>query len=155
MKLARICLVLSMLALLPVMSVQAAAGTVTTIETIPFSTIVEGCGEPIALNGAIQVVFHVTLTPSGGLLVQEIFHPQGLTGIGLLSGATYHAVGETRDTTTISGTGGSTFTFVNNFKIIGEGQATNYLVHETFHVTINASGEVTAFVDNFSVDCRG
>src|SRR5947199_289461 len=115
MKLARICLALLMLALLPITSVQAAAVTVTTIETIPFSTIVEGCGEPIALDGNIQAVFHVTLTPNGGLLIQEIFHPQGLTGTGLLSGATYHAVGETRDTTTINGTGGSTFTFVNNF----------------------------------------
>jgi len=30
----------------------------------------------------------------------------------------------------------------------------NFLVHETFHVTINANGSVTAFLDNFSIDCR-
>jgi len=27
-------------------------------------------------------------------------------------------------------------------------------VHETFHFTINANGEVTAFADNFSVTCQ-
>ena len=34
-------------------------------------------------------------------------------------------------------------TFINNF-----------LVHENTHVTVNANGEVTASVDNFSVDCK-
>jgi hypothetical protein len=155
MKRARICLVVSMLALLSVTSVQAAASTVTTVETIPFSTIVTGCGEDIAIDGEIQVVFHVTMTPRGGFLLQELFHPQGLTGTGLQSGATYHAVGASRDTTTVRATAGSTFTLVNNFKIIGEGQARNYLVHETLHVTVNANGEVTANADHFSVECRG
>src|SRR6266571_2847053 len=33
-------------------------------------------------------------------------------------------------------------------------KTTNFLIHENFHITINANGRVTAFVDNFSVDCR-
>ena len=45
-------------------------------------------------------------------------------------------------------------TFINNFRIIGQGSGNNFLVHETFHVTINANGSVTAFLDNFSIDCR-
>jgi len=43
---------------------------------------------------------------------------------------------------------------VNNFRIIGQGPGNNFLVHETFHFTINANGNVTAFVDHFSVDCK-
>jgi hypothetical protein len=43
---------------------------------------------------------------------------------------------------------------VNNFRIIGQGPGNNYLVHEVFHVTINANGEVTAYVDNFSIECK-
>jgi hypothetical protein len=35
-----------------------------------------------------------------------------------------------------------------------DGSARRGLVHEDFHVTIDANGSVTAFVDNFSVDCR-
>jgi hypothetical protein len=43
---------------------------------------------------------------------------------------------------------------VINFRIIGQGSGNNFLIHENFHVTINPNGTVTAFVDNFSVDCR-
>ena len=43
---------------------------------------------------------------------------------------------------------------MNNFRIIGQGPGNNFLVHETFHVTINANGVVTATVDNFSVECK-
>jgi hypothetical protein len=43
---------------------------------------------------------------------------------------------------------------VNNFRIIGQGTGNNFLVHETFHITVNADGTMTASVDNFSVDCK-
>jgi hypothetical protein len=155
MKLARICLVLLMLALLPVMSVQAATTTVTTIETIPFSTVFEGCGDIISIDGEIQHVFHMTISDSGRLVLQDLFHPQGLTGIGLLSGATYHAVGETKSITTVSADSTFTFTEVNNFKIISAGTTANYVLHETLHLTFNAKGELTASTDNFSLECRG
>jgi len=45
-------------------------------------------------------------------------------------------------------------TFIDNFRIIGEGNGNNFLIHETFHSTINADGIPTASVDNFSVDYR-
>jgi len=43
---------------------------------------------------------------------------------------------------------------VNNFYMIGQEPNNNFKVHETFHFTINANGEVTAFADNFSVTCQ-
>ena len=47
-------------------------------------------------------------------------------------------------------------TFVNNFKIIGQGEGqNNLLVHETFHITVNPDGTVTAFFDKASVQCNG
>ena len=45
-------------------------------------------------------------------------------------------------------------TFVNNFRIVGQGTDNNFLVHQTFHVTVNANGMLTALVNNFSVECR-
>jgi hypothetical protein len=45
-------------------------------------------------------------------------------------------------------------TFVNNFRIIGQGPGNNFLLHETFHLTVNANGELTTIHDNFSVDCK-
>jgi hypothetical protein len=47
-----------------------------------------------------------------------------------------------------------TETFVNNFRIIGDGTGNNLLVHSTFHITVNAAGVLTAFVDGFRSECR-
>jgi len=135
------------------LSAFAAATSFTIIEKVPFSTVFEGCGDIISIDGEIQHVLHVTLTGTGKLAIQELFHPQGLTGVGLLSGATYHAVGGTKNTATIGVA--ATFTSVNNFKMISAGTTPNYMVHETSHTTFNALGEITASTDNFSVECRG
>ena len=50
--------------------------------------------------------------------------------------------------------GQANLTFVNNFRIIGQGPENNFLVHETLHITINANGTTTVSHDNFSVDCK-
>ena len=59
-----------------------------------------------------------------------------------------------RRTTTSLQNGQATLTFVNNFRIIGQGSGNNFLVHETLHITVNADGTITVFHDNFSIDCR-
>ena len=51
-------------------------------------------------------------------------------------------------------TGGFTDTFINNFRMIGQGPDNNLLVHQTIHVTITPTGEVTSEVENTSVECR-
>jgi hypothetical protein len=38
--------------------------------------------------------------------------------------------------------------------MIGQGPGNNYSVHENFHITFNANGDVTAVQDNFNVDCK-
>ena len=73
--------------------------------------------------------------------------------MGLTSGATYHATGETQGTTTIKAKGGISDTFVNNFKIIGEGSAQNFLQTDVIHLTVNANGVVTATVEKSMIRC--
>jgi len=143
----------AMLALVAPTVTQAAATSFTIVETIPFTTEFEGCGDVISIDGEIQHVFHITLTGTGKLVVTELFHPQGLTGVGLLSGATYHAVGETKSTATIGV--GAVFTTTNNFKMISSGSTANYLVREISHLTFNARGELISSFDKFSLECRG
>ncbi len=78
-----------------------------------------------------------------------------MRGIGLTTGDKYQGTGVTQDHFNVGADGlPVTFTFVNNFRIIGQGPGNNYLVHQTFHVTINAHGEVTAEVDNIRVECK-
>lgn len=47
-----------------------------------------------------------------------------------------------------------TTTSVNNFYIVGTAGAPSYRVHETFHLTFNAKGNVTAFQDHLRITCR-
>jgi hypothetical protein len=147
-------LILVALTALPAM---ANGTTVTTNEKIPIDLFVwvPCAGEWIHLSGNLHVVHHVTWDANGGYHYAAHFQPQSLSGYGMLSGLKYQGTGVTRYNTNLRPDGYPyEHTYVNNFRMIGQGPGNNYLVHETFHITINANGEVTAYVDNFSVDCK-
>ena len=79
----------------------------------------------------------------------------GATGVGLTTGDSYQATGVTQEQDSIPLINGAAeFTFVNNFKIIGQGPDNNFLVHQTVHQTINANGDVTTTIVDTSVECR-
>jgi hypothetical protein len=137
------------------LAVTSASARATT-EKIPFDVVLapeEACGEAIHLSGTLLAQFTFTETRSGNVEIGFHFNPQGITGVGLTSGATYHATGETLGTTTIKATGGISDTFVNNFKIIGEGSAPNLLETDVIHLTVNAEGVVTATVEKSMIRC--
>jgi hypothetical protein len=138
------------------LAVTSASATAVT-EKIPFDFVLapeEGCGEAIHLTGTLLTEFSFTESSSGNVEVGFHFNPQGITGVGLTTGAIYHATGETLGTTTIrTKKGGISDTFVNNFKIIGEGSAPNFLQTDVIHLTVNAKGEVTASVEQSTIRC--
>lgn len=111
-----------------------------------------GAGEEVRLAGMLSILTHVTIDARGGYHAKVQLRPQGVRGEGLTTGDRYVGTGVTQEQ--VNGTVGSQRTFVDNYRIIGQGNGNNYLVHETHHVTVNANGEVTAEVDNFSVECR-
>ena len=113
-----------------------------------------GAGELVALEGPLHILTSFTIN---GNNVSGFFHfqPQGISGTGETTGAKYQATGVTQESFKNSlQMGQANETFVNNFRIIGQGPGNNFLVHETLHFTINADGTVTVFHDNFSIDCK-
>jgi hypothetical protein len=136
--------------------VPAVAFTVSQVFPFELATFVPcaagGAGEVVVLTGALHDVFHLTLTPSGHATVRFHDNPQGVTGTGLTTGAAYRAVGVTQETMTVRI--GSADTFVNSFHVIGRGPASNFTVHETLHLTVNANGTVTASFDHLRIACR-
>ena len=110
-----------------------------------------GLGEDVELSGTIHDLFHVTVNDNT-VHVKTHDQPQGVTGTGLVTGDKYQGTGVSQDEFTAAV--GQEETFINNFRIIGQGPGNNFLVHENFHITINANGTVTAFHDNFTVDCK-
>jgi hypothetical protein len=113
-----------------------------------------GAGEIVALNGPLHTLVSFTINSNN---VSGYFHsqPQGIVGVGGTTGTKYQATGITQQSfKTAFQNGQANLTYVNNFRIIGQGPGDNLLVHETLHITINADGLLTVFHDNFSVDCK-
>lgn len=154
--------VLAMLGLLQPNSVSSQAITSTTNLSIPIALAVfipcanGGVGESVLLAGELHVLFTTTISSSGRVTIREHFQPQGISGVGETIGDRYQATGVTKQKVTFDGITGFPFntTFVNNFRIIGQGPENNYLVHENIHVTINANGDLTAEVDNLTIECK-
>ena len=154
--------VLTLPAVLQPNSVTARAITSTTNLSVPTEIVVfipcanGGAGEFVLLTGDLHVLFHTTISNSGRITIKQHFQPQGISGVGETTGDKYQATGVTQQKVTFDGITGFPFntTFVNNFRIIGQGPGNNFLVHETFHVTINANGVLTAETDNLKIECK-
>jgi len=138
--------------------VSAAAVSFTSSVSFPIDIVVfvpcaaGGAGEDVALSGTLHDLLHVTFDGAGGAHVKFLDNPQGVRGVGLTTGLKYQATGVTQEEFNVKV--GEQTTFVNNFRIIGQGPGNNFLIHENFHVTVNANGTLTAFVDNFRADCK-
>lgn len=128
---------------------------VQTNVSVPVSIAVDipCAGETVELSGNLHILFLLTPDAAGGLLLKSHFQPQGISGFGLTTGVKYQATGETQEETHFK-TLPFEDTFVNNFKIVGQGPGNNLLIHENFHITVNGKGIVTVLHDNVSVSCR-
>jgi len=139
-------------------TVGASASTTTVSTNFPLDVVVfvpcaaGGAGELVELTGTLHDLFHITADGNGGFHVKQHDNPQELAGPGLTTGAKYQGNGVTQQE--FNAKAGETQTFINNFRIIGQGPGNNFQLHENFHITINANGDLTASVDNFSADCN-
>ena len=114
-----------------------------------------GAGETVRLEGMLHSIFRLTFDAQGG--VHGTFHdqPQQLSGTGLTTGTLYQGTGVTRDVANVGAAGlPAVFTFVNKYRIIGQGPGNDFIAHITSHYTINANGDVTVSVDHATFDCR-
>ena len=152
------CVFLATISAALALGVQAARSEVIFNESVPIAVDVfvpcanGGAGELVALEGNVHMLLIITEN-ANHLSVKSHSQPQGVRGTGLTTGDKYQGTGVTQDHFTVN-RGAETITFVNNFRIIGQGPGNNLLVHGVFHITFNANGEVTATVDNFSVECK-
>ena len=125
----------------------------------PFTLLVSipcadsGAGEDVFVTGFLHVLMTSTVDKNGNVHNTTHSQPMGVAGTGLTSGDVYRATGITRDT--VNGLDVPfEATFVNNFNIIGPGKGNNLLVHEVFHITVNANGVITVIVDEASTECK-
>jgi hypothetical protein len=142
------------IAALLLFAVKAMAAVTTNID-IPLSgTIVNPCnGENVTFTGVDHFTAHVTFDSSGGFHAD--FHDNiHVTGTGD-QGNSYEGNQEDNGPINISGHGAEEETEPLSFSEIAKGSAPNFVEHVLLHITFNANGTVTAFVDNFTASCRG
>ena len=110
-------------------------------------------GEPIRYSLREQLLIPETLDANGGSHFVFVLNDKGTTGLGLTSGTTYHQTGATVESIHDGGPFPFTDTFLFLLNLIGTGQAPDLRLHVSFHVTVNANGDLTALVTNFREEC--
>jgi hypothetical protein len=111
-------------------------------------------GEIVVFTGNQHLVFGQTMTGGGHVTTSLHWNADDVTGLGQYTGFTYRATGVSQDHSVSNASLPYTDTYVNNYHIIGQGQATNMTLHETVHVTIDANGLLTAWVTDYDLKCE-
>lgn len=139
-----------------------AAATVTNsndqvplVDTFFVPCAAGGAGELVDVSGTLHIVAHTTTSNSGNWMRKLNFNAQGATGIGQTTGDIYRTNGGAGGAFTIQGDGLPwRDTFVQNISLIGPGPNNNLLLRTTVVITINNNGELTAFLEKMSVECK-
>jgi hypothetical protein len=108
----------------------------------------EGAGEQLVGELTVNLVTHIKDGAFAGISAS----PKGGTVIGQSSGLVYRPTGATVWHFSINKKSFNE-TFVNRFQMVAPGGNIVYTL-ETFHVTVNANGEVTALVDYSVEGCK-
>ncbi len=134
--------------------VPVASAAVVTNESVPISGYATNpCnGEDVYLSGVAHVVYRSTSDGAGGFNAGVHENYSDLQGSGD-QGNNYVANGATNESLHLQP--GEVLTLGDSFNLISKGSAPNLTVHELIHYTVNANGDLTAYIDNFSIDCRG
>ena len=149
--------VLAAVAAVALVTANLAQAAVSSNVSVPLATSTfvpcanGGAGEVVNLAGSLHILATVTFDSAGGVHGTLFFNPQGVSGVGSVSGVAYRGTGETLST--FSGNVGAVTTLVNNFRIIGAGGAASLQVHEDVAVVVNANGTLSTSIDHVSVTC--
>jgi hypothetical protein len=137
---------------------QAQAQTFTDTDQSPFSFTVDGCTEPVFLEGTFYTVAHTTIDANGGFHSKFQFRLTG-QGEGLSSGDKYvfdAMLNEDRNSPMGATEAQLTFTQTAPFKLIRQGSATPTDDQQgkfLNRITVNAQGEVTVRFLNAEFVC--
>jgi hypothetical protein len=114
----------------------------------------EGEGELVHFEGEVHIVVREDIwMPNGG---HQNFHENwmGVQGTGMTTGDKYVRTGVFNLNTNVT-RGAYEYTYSTGMKIVRQGSGDNYIVHNTIHLTLGPDGEVRAWIEFLSAECRG
>jgi hypothetical protein len=132
-----------------IVAASALASSPATIvrQDVAGTTVVCNGGTLAVTSGTFQLVIQETAAPSGGYHLIVEGNAQGVKALAS-DGATYQIPGGFW--IELNATPGATIsTETDVLNVVGQGSAPNFAVRAIVHTTVDANGNVTAFVDHF------
>ena len=110
--------------------------------------------EKIHVTGSVGIDIHTVINGNSANL--SIHLQATVDGVGN-QGNTYNVLvnQNAHENVSLSGNGQGNTNVVTTLRFISKGSAPNFILRETFHITVNANGDVTVIRDDSSADCRG
>jgi hypothetical protein len=128
------------------------AQAISSMNEISFSTFIpcanDGLGE--AAVGTL-VMHNLIVTDKRGITKKTHSQPAGGSLVGLVTGTVYHPTGVTQSVTNLNSA--YTDTYINRYHMVGEG-GIQYFVRVTYHLTVNANGEIVVLLDKVNTTCK-
>jgi len=116
--------------------------------------ITQCVGEPIMVTGRTSMVLQEVVIP--GDRFHGTFHmtEQGSSGVGMVTGLSYRFVQTQNEGVRIEGGLPYTGTAIFDRRVISQGSTSNFYLHNVYHFTVNANGELVVERNEVSRVCR-
>jgi hypothetical protein len=135
---------------------RAQASNVTSNASFPFTDTAATCGDQtVNISGKMHLLAHVTTDAQGGRHAILEINTANVKGTDD-AGNQYVSSSTNDESINDAGADGTQneSTITTKFLLVGKGNLPDLLVKTTLHVTVNASGEVTADVTNVVAECH-
>ena len=136
----------------PLLQALVAHDRVVT-ELTGLETLNECTGETIFADGTLTTVLHQVTTPSGGtqLMIHQTAKASGLSDLGVR----YNLILVTSAADIDHGTtDASVLTVPFTLKLVGQGPGNDYYMRSLVHITTNADGVLTSYIDRTEFGCQ-
>jgi hypothetical protein len=136
--------------------VHAQATTVKDTVTVPFYDVLHSCTqEEVEITGEFRITVTTTIDASGGMHATIHYLRRNVRGVGQY-GTQYKSVSSIREHANVDADEAPlNYSFTSFVYLISQGGSDNLKAKVRSHLTVNANGEITAFVDEPQVECVG
>jgi hypothetical protein len=116
--------------------------------------ITQCVGEPIMVTGRTKIDLQMVVVPGGRFHGSFHMTEQGSSGVGMSTGLQYRFVQTQNEEVRIEGDLPYEDTAIFDRRVMSQGSTPNFYLHNVYHLTINANGELVVERNEVSRVCR-
>lgn len=116
--------------------------------------ITQCVGEPIMVTGRTRMDLQLVVIPGGRFHGTFHMSEQGSSGVGMITGQQYRFMQVQNEGVRMEGDLPYTDTAIFDRRVISQGGTSNFYLHNVYHFTINANGELVVERNEVSRVCQ-